>query len=295
MTDYNSLQRRRNLIVGGFVIVAVAAFIWMLFIFAELPLVVSQIRSFKVLVNFTDAPGVQENTPVQYCGYQVGRVINVSPPFRFRDPGTDQSFHQVKVTLAIERKYVDIPSNVEVKLMKRGLGSSFIVLSVDPDKPVTEFLTEDMELQGMTGVSSEFFPEAVQKKLESLVDSIGMLADNANAILGDLENKNNLRQSLANVTIMTAQATETLKSIKIFTDVGSESMKASAEKLDGTLVEFRQLLAKINDGDGSAGKFVNDGRLYENLLDSSKEMQMALRQLKILAEDAREKGVKIKW
>ena len=51
----------------------------------------------------------------------------------------------------------------------------------------------------------------------------------------------------------------------------------------------------INEGEGSAAKVINDGRLYENLLDSSKELQMALEQLKILAADAREKGIKLKF
>ena len=50
-----------------------------------------------------------------------------------------------------------------------------------------------------------------------------------------------------------------------------------------------------SEGGGSAGKLLNDGRLYENLLDSSQELSLALEQLKELAAQAREKGIKIKW
>ena len=295
MADYNAMQKRRNMIVGGFVIVAFAAFLWMIAIFGELPVFVSQFRSFNVLVKFPAAPGIQENTPVLYCGYQVGRVTDVMPPERVKNEKTGLFLHQVNVTLAIDKKYVDIPSNVDIKLMKRGLGSSYIELQVDPAEPVDGFLANGMVLQGSTGMSSEFFPPEIQKKLEPLVDSISALTNNANAIIGDKDNKANIKQTLANITVMTEQATATLKSIKGFTDSGTDKIKETAEQLNNTLVEFRRILTKINEGQGTAAMLINDGRLYENLLDSSQELQMALEQLKILAAEAREKGIKIKW
>jgi len=53
-------------------------------------------------------------------------------------------------------------------------------------------------------------------------------------------------------------------------------------------------LARAREGDGTAARVLNDGRLYENLLDSSRELEMALEQLKILAAEAREKGIRLK-
>jgi phospholipid/cholesterol/gamma-HCH transport system substrate-binding protein len=303
MADYETEQKKRNLIVGGFMIVAFCAFCWMVFIFGELPVAVSRFRSYTILVNFNSAAGVQKNTPVKYCGYQVGKVIAVMPPQSITDRTSGQSFHLVKVTMAIEKKYSTIPSHVTVMLMKRGLGSSYIELEVDLNKPLTPFypdqpgsvyLLDKMVLAGSTGVSSEFFPPDVQAKLETLVDSIGTLAANANAILGDSENQMNIKKTLANVTEATAQATETLKSVKQFSDAGTMKINETAENINDTLIELRELLEKVNSGDSTAAKLINDGRLYENLLDSSQELQMALEQLKILAAEAREKGIKIK-
>lgn len=295
MTDYNTAQHKRNMMVGGFVIIAFCAFVWMVFIFGELPVAMSRFGTFRIDVRFPNAPGVQENTPVQYCGYQVGRVVNVIPPVIRRDRKPGQSYHYVKVELAIETGYL-IPNNVEVKLIKRGLGSSYIEfqLPIELTEP-KGFLLPDMELEGSTGVSSEFFPPEIQHKLESLVDSIEALANNANEIIGDSGNKTNLKQTLANVTVMTAQATETLKSIKSFFDSGTVALHDMVEKANKTLVEFQKVLTKANEGDGTAAKLLNDGRLYENLLDSSQELQMALEQLKILAAEARENGIRIKW
>lgn len=302
MTDYQSRQRRRNMVVGVFVVVAFAAFMWMLLRFRDLPLAAGKLKSFEILVNFPEVPGVQKDTPVQYCGYQIGRVLNVAPPKRY--DGQDEVKHRVGVTIAIDKKFSDIPAYADIRIMKRGLGSSYIEIHLDQEKRTypTEFLKSDMVVNGSVSMASEFFPPDVQKKLESLVDSISELAVNTNLIVGDLENQTNIKQMLANLETAAATANLTLESFKQFSDVGTEKaellgdrLTSMAESFEGTLSELRQVLAKIDDGQGSAGKLVNDGRLYENLLESSQELEMALEQMKEWAAQAREKGIRIKW
>lgn len=305
MTDYNTLQKKRNMVVGGFVIIAFLAFIYMIYKFQELPLVVSRWRSFQIMVNFPNASGAQENTPVQYCGYQIGRVINVSPPFLYRDE-RGRAYHQVRVTMAVENKYTSIPSNVDIKLMRRGLGSSYIELLRDPNKlpepldterPETAFLVDEMELQGSTGMTSEFLPPEFQNEVKTLVGSINTLANNVNKIIGDRENQANFKQTLVNITAlterataMTEQARKMLESMGQLSDAGTEAVQNTAEQLDGTLTELREILSKANSGDGTAARLLNDGRLYENLRDSVEELKMTLEQLKIFATDMNEKG-----
>ena len=300
MSDYTTLQKRRNLIVGGFVIIAFCAFLWLIFIFGELPVYVSKFRSFSILVKFDQAPGIQKNTMVQYCGYQVGKVTHISPPIRVIDEETGRSSHIIEVSLALERRYHDIPSNCKVIIMKRSMGSSYIELQIDldqplaaldPDRPETMFLVDEMVLSGTTGSSSEFLPKETQEKIETLVDSISKLADNINTIVGDEQNQANLKKTLANVTVMSEEATKTLKSIKKFSDTGSKSIGEVSEHLNEALTEMNELVYKINNGKGTAAMLVNDGRLYENLLDSSEELQIALRELKMVVIDFREKEI----
>jgi phospholipid/cholesterol/gamma-HCH transport system substrate-binding protein len=304
MTDYNTLQRRRNYIVGAFVLIALVFFVFLLNKFRDLPLIVSKANSFYVIGKFTDAPGVQKETPVQFCGYQIGRVAVVSPPTYVEDQKTGKAWHEITVTMAIENKYKNIPSNARLKLMKRGLGSSYIELRVDPDEPLTElipgrpetkFLCENSIIHGSTGMSSEFFPPEMQKKLENLVTSIATLTENTNQIIGDEDNKTNIKKTLEHVAAAAEQTRQTLASIQNFSNVGSEKIVQISEDLDISLKEFNQILIKINTGQGSAGRFVNDGRFYENLMDSSMELEMALEQIKEWAADAREKGIRIKW
>ena len=303
MADYNTLQRRRNVMVGAFVFIAFCAFVWMIYKFRDLPLVVSGLRSFTILVYFPDATGVQKDTPVQYCGYQVGRVLHVSPPTLFTEPD-GRSYHLVGISAAIEKRYTNIPSNVQIVLTRRGLGSSYIEIVADPqkrptplipDRPETTYLTDKLVLKGTSGMMSEFLPPEVQKKIENLVDSITALANNANEVIGDQENKTNIKKMLDQIREATEQASKTLAAVERFSKTGSEKVEQVAEQLDAALRELRLAMAALNNGRGTLGQLLSDGRLYENLLESSRELELALEQMKKWAADARDKGIRIKW
>ncbi len=296
MTDYETIERRRNVAVGIFVIVAICALVWLIFMFREFPIIISRYRSFQVFVQFPSAPGVDENTPIQFCGYQIGSVTKVKAPEELTDLNTGQKYHQTVVVLSIKKKYVNIPSNVEVKLMKRGLGSSYIELKVDPNelpaprrdpnRPGTEFLVDKIQLQGSTGMTSEFFPEESQEQLEKLVDRLNALAKHSNDIIGDPNSKEDVKKIVANVRESTKQVTQTLKELQKFFVAGTDA----SEELSATVRELRQILAKVNSGEGTAAKFVNDGRLYEGLVDSTEQLQVVLQELKSLIDKVNEKG-----
>lgn len=329
MSDYESAQRRRDVTVGMFVIVGLTALGWMILKFGDLPTIVSRIRSFQVYVRFPAAPGVQKDTPVRFCGYQIGRVTHVMPPAVLPD-ATGRRYHQTRCILSINRQYTDIPSNVKAKLMTRGLGSSYIELAVDPNKlpapardprrPETRFLVNDMELQGSSGMTSEFFPEESQQKLDTLIEGINAFIGNANDIIGDPNNRRNIRTTLANFTeashnvaVAMAKATETMENarkaiddVRQLASTGTETLKSvdgKAERLVGSLVDtsaeisqamsqLRLAIEKVNAGDGTAGKLINDARLYESLVETTFQLNVLLKDLKDLTGKISEKGLR---
>ena len=309
MSDYETSERRRNIIVGIFVVGAICALVWLIFQFRDLPGAVTKLGSFPVFVQFPTAPGVQKDTPVQFCGYQIGRVAKVMYPEPRRDLNTGQVYHQILVVLSIDKKHANIPSNVEVKLMTRGLGSSFIDLKVDPtnipspNEP-NRFLVAETLLQGSTGMTSEFFPEESQKKLELLVEKLSALAKNINDVVGDPNSQNNFKSILANLSVASAKAsdmfeefrkfsvkgTATLKSLEDDADKFITSIVATSEELGKTLAEMRVTLEKVNSGKGSVGKFVNDAQLYESLVETTEEMRKMLEELRTFLSKVNEKG-----
>lgn len=299
MSDYETTQRTRNIIVGVFVIMAMCALVWLIYKFGDLPTSISKIGSFQVFVQFPTAQGVQEDTPVRFCGYQIGRVTSVMAPERLKDLNTGLEYHQTKVVLRIDKRYVNVPSNVEVKLMTRGLGSSYIELKVDPalplkpldpNRPETSFLVDKILLQGSAGMTSEFFPAESQEKLDKLVDGLCSLIENTNEIIGDPNNKANLKTTLANMSEMSKQSIETLKGFEKF----FASATDTSEELSKATVELRQILEKINEGKGTAAQLVSDGRLYESLLENTQQMQVLLQEITAFIAKSRDKGLPIK-
>ena len=317
MSDYETKQIRRNIIVGIFVAVAACAFGWLIFKFEDLPGFINEINSFQVRVQFATATGVAKDTPVRFCGYHIGRVTKVMPPeirSEIRDgKKTGLEYHQAVVVLGIDKKYANIPSNVKVKLMTRGLGSSYIELKVDPTKPLTpldpnrpetEFLVDNALLQGSTGMTSEFFPEESQKKLDDLITGLNTLIKNANEIVADKANKENVKLTLANMSEATKQATETLRELKEFSAAGTATFKNAngrmekfvttmvdtSEELGKTAAQLRMILEKVNNGQGTAARFINDGKFYESMLENTQQLQLLLEELTSFIDKANKKG-----
>jgi phospholipid/cholesterol/gamma-HCH transport system substrate-binding protein len=292
VSDYETAQKRRNVVVGVFVVVAICAVIWLIFMFNDLPTAVSGINSFQVFVQFPTAPGVLRDTPVYFCGYPIGRVTKVMAPDILTDLNTGLNYYQTKVILSISKKYANIPSNVEVKLMRRGLGSSYIELTVDPKLPLmrrdpnkaeTVYLVNMMTLQGSSGMTSEFFPAESQKKLDELVDGLTDFINNANSIVGDRANKENIKVTLANLSVATEELREFLAA---GVDLSEEASKTAAE--------LRLILEKVNAGRGTTGKLINDARLYEKLLENTDELEVLLKDLKEMVAEYKKKGIKVK-
>ena len=341
MSDYETSQRRRNFVVGVFVILGLSALGWLTFKFGNLPGIVTTYRSFQVFVQFPAAPGVQKDTPVRFCGYQIGRVTYVMAPEILEDLETHLKYYQTKVVLSIDKKYGTIPADVEVKMMTRGLGSSYIELKQDPRKPAGDsFLKDQIILQGSTGMTSEFFPEESQMKLDGLIEGLQELIANANDVIGDGKSKENMRKTLANLAEASEQAKNTLQEfeklaaagtatlknadtkvqeivasvvetsdqIKQFAATGTSTLKSvdakaerlvvamveTSEQLSGAMGELQSVLGKVNNGQGTAARILNDGTFYENLLENTDQLQVLLEEMRAFIAEWRNKSIDVK-
>jgi phospholipid/cholesterol/gamma-HCH transport system substrate-binding protein len=330
VSDYEAAQRRRDVVVGIFVILGLGALGWMILKFGDLPTTITRMQSFRVYAQFPTASGVMKDTPVRFCGYQIGRVTTVMPPEVRVDLDTHQKYHQTLCVLSINKRYRDIPCNVDVKLMTRGLGSSYLELKVDPGKlpakprdandPSTCFLKEGMSLQGSSGMTSEFFPEESQQRLERLVEDIRAFIGNANRIIGDPNNQQHFKATLANLSktsdafpdavdgaiAMMKDAQKTMEEFRKLATTGGETLKsadgkierlvasmvATSNEIGQTVAQLRLALEKVNNGQGSAARLINDGRFYESLLENTTQLNFLLKDLKALIDKASEKGLR---
>jgi hypothetical protein len=53
------------------------------------------------------------------------------------------------------------------------------------------------------------------------------------------------------------------------------------------------ILDKVNSGQGTAGRIVNDARFYESLLENSRQLKTLLDEMQQLVKNMKEKGVKV--
>jgi phospholipid/cholesterol/gamma-HCH transport system substrate-binding protein len=286
--------------VGSFVVLGLIALGWLIFKFNDLPTAVSRMNSYRVMVQFTTAPGVQNDTPVRFCGFQIGRVTDVQAP-EIRDElrngqKTGRQFYQSLVVLSINKQYTNIPSTVKIKLVTRGLGSSYIELVSDPNLPLLpaeankpgegRFLTDGILVQGQIGASSEFLSEESQRKLDELLNGLVVMVKNTNDIIGDPNNKQNLQKSLANLSQATAEATKTLKQFESFL----ASANQTSEELTKMMATARVIMDKVNSGQGTAGRIINDSRFYESMLENSRQLEVLIDDLQQLTKKLKEKG-----
>jgi len=339
VSDYETIQRRRNVIVGIFVVVAMCALGWLVFKFGDMPGWISRMGSYDIFVQFAKAPGIQTDTPVRFCGYQIGMVTAVQRPTPMKDLDTGAFYHQTRVMLSIDDTYNDIPADVNVVLLTKGFGSSYIELQLDDydvNEPNSPVLGQNSKLQGSTGITSEFFPEEMQEEVRELVVDIRTFVNNANDILGDPNNKRNVKRAVENLAAVSGEATARLRDAKgtllrinqtldtvskavegarpaveaarKLADAGTKTLEiagpkteelltsliGTSEHLGKSLLQARSILAQVNSGEGSAARFVNDGKLYENLVENAEQLELLLKEIKAFVSRAREKGVPIK-
>ncbi len=138
-------------------------------------------------------------------------------------------------------------------------------------------------------------------KLDAALDAI-------NKNLGDKENQANFKAALANFNIAASAATAAMEDLgSMAGDVSSATKSASkrfdelmagltadADRLGKVLTSLHRTAVKIEKGQGTAGKIINDPALYENLLNATKQLQTTLDTLQELLEKWKTEGVKMK-
>ncbi|MCL2700564.1 MAG: MlaD family protein [Phycisphaerae bacterium] len=97
------------------------------------------------------------------------------------------------------------------------------------------------------------------------------------------------------------QAGETMTEITHATTKASASVDRltqnlidNTEQLSRTLTTLNAALIKLEQGEGTAGKLLNDPRLYGNLVDIAEQMNSVMKDLQLLVQEWKDRGVGIR-
>jgi phospholipid/cholesterol/gamma-HCH transport system substrate-binding protein len=164
--------------------------------------------------------------------------------------------------------------------------------------------------------------DQIRASLESFQRALGAAEKtfaSADSLLNDKEMRQNLAQSLSNLREASESATRLGKDLELLAtnattrvselaDSGSRTIESTrvqietrsrqvGDILDQLALALRSLnsaAAKIDKGEGTAGKMVNDPALYEALLDSTKELNLTIKDLRRLVDQWEKEGVSLR-
>ena len=165
-------------------------------------------------------------------------------------------------------------------------------------------------------------PNLVQPNITTTVIRLDRALKDLNVIIGDVENQRNLKQGLADFSVLTSELRETVKHTQQFAteavklveqtsqtinnidnlagDFGANfqavavKIQSSADALSGCLNRLEQIFGQVASGEGTAGKILNDPKLYESLTDSCENFNQAITEFRALIDQWSKKGLELR-
>lgn len=258
-------------------------------------------RSKTYYTKYANVQGLNAASPVTVNGFEIGRVIDIS----FNDDPEKKG--ELIVKFNIEKPFVFGKESVAKIYSASLMGGKSLALIPSYDSEPAEsgdFLLGEIESDIFSSVGEKLNP--LQSKLENVITSADSLLVNINEIL-NVNSRNHINNVISNLdatmehlerlTLSTELiALENRKAIhnsmnnlenttKNFSSISdtlaSANLGGLIARIDSTMANFESISSKIEAGDGTLGKFVNDPAVYENLDKATKELGELLEDLKL--------------
>ncbi len=283
------MKIKREVKLGILLVITLFIFVWGFNYLKGTDIFSRQIRLHAI---YGETGGLMETNAVTISGVNVGQVERI----RFHPDGSGR----VVVTAVVEQK-IDIPSNSVAYLASPGIvGSKEIRIRLGDHQTL---LNDGDTLQGIKEPSLteevKSFIMPLRERTESLITELESVLLAVNQVL-DKQNRENLaesmklmRNTLESMEALTTKAGESFEkeSVRLsaildnFENVSRDMQAAEIEqtlKQAGESIEaFSEILAKINQGKGSAGMLLTNDTLYRN-------MESSMHHLDALLKDMRE-------
>lgn len=150
---------------------------------------------------------------------------------------------------------------------------------------LSEDVSESFEkLNGLLAQLNAMFDDETKGKFDSVIRDLQNTSQNISHLL---ENKREDMESslehaerfLANVDTVSTRNKSRVDSVMIGLDRSINELETLSRDLKETNAELNEILTKINNGEGSLGKMLNDSTLYDNLESMSGEMNTLIKNI----------------
>ena len=242
-------------------------------------------RELEIVAHYEDVHGLVPSAPVFIKGYKAGKVTDVE---------YDAENAVFNVTCSVLKEFpISVDSKLSIystdimgtKGVRIILGSSETMIEsgdtlygiVEPGlmddlaeglSPLLEKVSSALDSLGTTvsGVNrllSDANTSSISRTLKNLELAVANVKDLSRTVKGKSEEINNLMQNLSDfsesLTGIASKADTTL------TDINKIVSTVSEADLNGVVTSFKELLDNVNDPDGSIGKLLKDGSVYNSV------------------------------
>ena len=108
--------------------------------------------------------------------------------------------------------------------------------------------------------------------LASTIENVNILSSNINDILN--ANEKELKSTINNLSKISGNLNKITDSLK------QMPLSSTVKNFEETSLHLKEIIERLNSGEGSAGMILNDNKLYDNLVNSSEALEALLSDLK---------------
>ena len=254
-------------------------------------------RTFKVI--YTKVDGLASSNPVTLNGYKIGKVkkINFNP----------ENTKELIVDIIISND-VKFSKTSKAELYETGLiGGKAIAIIPDYDnKNIAksgDFIIGVIK-PGLTDLVNQIMPQ-IQLQLEEVMQNAKVVLSNINTLF-DEETKNSLKSSIddfANLTNSLSNTSQNINNLivnnsanlsstinnlnqtsekfnKVSTTISESNLDQILTNLDSTISSMNSITKQINKGDGTIGRLLHDAKLFNNLENATKNLEILIEDIK---------------
>jgi phospholipid/cholesterol/gamma-HCH transport system substrate-binding protein len=256
--------------------------------------------SIIVYAKYDNVEGLKPSTPVTVNGFSIGKVLDIY----FQDEKSGTLI--VEMSLNTSFKFSE---NSTVELFQNGFigGKAIqIIPAYDnaPDAKNGDYLKSTSKAGMLDSVGEQLNP--LQQKIEKVMSETDTLLIGFNNAF-DAKAQADLKNSIASLNTTVASFNATAKALNsLISDNKSKldntisnfettsgnlsTMSAKMAQVDiaktvtdlqATIKKFDNVMASIENGEGSIGKLLKDEKLYQNLSGASKQMEELLEDMKL--------------
>jgi phospholipid/cholesterol/gamma-HCH transport system substrate-binding protein len=325
---------RRNIVVGFTVIVALAVLGWMMLKFGNAPVkVFTKTEEIPVHFVADRADGLSEGSTVSYLGVPVGRVtqmrreenqqdviieamINDRPPLPGNLVGVvrTRSLISGNADLSLELAGgTTVPSGTLVKdqtVRAKFVGSELVPPEFAQLAAELEKTTRDVRDARLIAHLDETVREAgeVMRSLHDYVsdpkmrENITIAIEHFRSVTEKTDRAaENIERFSGNLQKVADDASATLTDARTMIQKTQDNVDRVTSQVNDRMMQLSKLLdtfqsisSKIDQGNGTAGMLANDPKLYQNLVETTKQMNETIADLRRLVQQWEQEGVSLK-